>query len=108
MDRRALQNELWRIAGVRRGYLRDQTGAMYRECGGEVPSEENGLSDDDFLRVVQSPDDILCIVSGDDGGAYSAWIPTWCSGGVEGNVAISRRVRFPEPCDVPVSRRNDR
>jgi hypothetical protein len=92
LDRAYIQRRLFELAVIRRRDLRAIAGAM-------VDAGE----DDDVLHVVPTPEDFLVFVAGEEGGAYSAWIPTWC-GGSFGNVAISKPVRFDDGCDVPVSR----
>lgn len=57
---------------------------------------------DEIVRVVQRPEDFLIFVSGEDGGAYSAYFPTW-GGGLNGSIPISRKVRFDDGCELPAS-----
>ena len=60
--------------------------------------------DREILTVVERPQDFLLFVSGEDGGAYSAYFPTW-GGGRRGNVPVSKKVRLDEYCEMPASRR---
>ena len=60
--------------------------------------------DGEILTVVERPEDFLLFVSGDDGGAYSAYFPTW-GGGKLGNVPVSRKVRLDAGCEIPASSR---
>ena len=48
------------------------------------------------MTVVQRPEDFLIFVSGHDGGGYSSYFPTW-GGGKQGNIPISRKVRWFAP-----------
>lgn len=57
--------------------------------------------DDDLLTVVQDACDILLVVTGGPG-LYSMVLPSW-GGGPEGNVAVTKPVRWEKACDVPLS-----
>jgi hypothetical protein len=94
MTREDVQARLWDLATIRRGQLAEIAGAMV----------EPGDSDE-LLHVVESPSDFLIFVAGEEGGAYSAWVPTWCGSPV-GNVAVSKRIRLDETCEVPMSVRS--
>jgi hypothetical protein len=54
------------------------------------------------LRIVKRPEDILLLVSGGEGGGYSSFFPTWARG-PHGNVAITKRIRIDEGCEIPRS-----
>lgn len=58
----------------------------------------------DIIRVVRRPEDILILSSGGEGGGYSSYFGSW-GGGSQGNVAITKRVRFDPGCEIPVSQR---
>ncbi|MHA3795382.1 hypothetical protein [Sphingomonas sp. YL-JM2C] len=60
--------------------------------------------DTELFRPVRRPEDILLFTSGADGGAYSAYFPSW-GGGPNGNVAVTKTVRIDEGCELPASRR---
>jgi hypothetical protein len=56
----------------------------------------------DQLAAASGPEDFLLIVAGQEGGAYSAYFPSW-GGGVQGQHPVSRKVRRDEGCEIPVS-----
>lgn len=94
LSRRDVQAKLHEYARTNRTALKAISGAN----ANTIPHS------DEVVTVVQKPEDILVFVSGQDGGAYSAYFPTW-GGGKLGNVPVSRKVRFDDGCEVPVSLR---
>ncbi|MET0656899.1 MAG: hypothetical protein ABW110_01930 [Steroidobacteraceae bacterium] len=61
--------------------------------------------DREIARVVERPEDFLLFVAGEDGGAYSAYFPTW-GGGKRGSVPVTKKIRIDEGCEIPASRRS--
>lgn len=92
--RARIQQRLFELARADRATLRAISGANTDT----IPHAA------DDVRVVERPEDFLLLVSGDDGGAYSAYFPTW-GGGKKGSVPVSRKVRFDDGCEIPESRR---
>ncbi len=86
LDRAAVQQALYERARNPRSLLRHV-----------MPYHVTDGPDDD-LPIVADPGEIAIVVVGGDG-LYSSTMTAW-SGGPEGCVSISRRVRVPEPCDV--------
>lgn len=95
LDRAAVQARLFEHARASRADLRRVSGAN----SNATPHVR------DLLTVVERPEDFLLFVSGEDGGAYSAYFPTW-GGGRRGNVPVSRKVRLDEVCEIPTARRS--
>jgi hypothetical protein len=95
MTRRDVQHKLFAYARSTRSALKAISGANINT----IPHS------DEVVTVVQRPEDFLIFVSGSDGGGYSAYFPTW-SGGKQGNIPISRKVRFVDGCEMPRSIRD--
>lgn len=90
LERGQIQERLYELARHRRDDL--------RRFGG--PLVDTG-SDDDLITIVQDPSDILLVVAGGPG-LYSMVLSSW-GGGAEGNVAVTKRVRWEKVCAVPLS-----
>lgn len=75
--------------------------SLSRIAGGNVVLAPN---QDATLQAVQRPENILIFTGGAEGGAYSAYFPSW-GGGVKGNIAVTKRVRIDDGCEIPGSRR---
>ena len=67
LARRDIQERLFEYACTTRTALRAISGANVDT----IPHAE------EIVRVVESPEDFLLFVSGDNGGAYSGYFPTW-------------------------------
>jgi hypothetical protein len=94
LARRDLQERLFEYACTTRTALRAISGANVDT----IPHT------DELVRVVESPENFLLFVSGDDGGAYSGYFPTW-GGGPRGSRAVTKVVRLDDGCEIPPSRR---
>jgi hypothetical protein len=90
-SRAEVQRRLWEHAYVTRGALRKVAGVMVE------PGD-----DDEHLHVVPEPEDFMLLVGGEEGGTYSAWMPSWC-GGDNGQIPVTKRIRFAQECEVPPS-----
>lgn len=92
--RESAQRRLFELAVASRAALRDLVGDVVDIAPGE----------EDLLRIVKRPEDILILTGGAEGGGYSAFFPSW-GGGADGNHAVTKRVRFDPGCELPESRR---
>lgn len=94
LTRRNIQERVFEYASVTRS-------ALQRIVGTNVNiSPQAG----ETLRIVPSPNHILVAVGGEEGGAYSAYFPSW-GGGVDGQHAVTRKVRYEDLCETGPSRR---
>jgi hypothetical protein len=87
LSRSDVQQRLFECAVQRRSYLRSLS---------KLAPEGD---DDDLLHVVARPEDILVMVAGAAAGGYSAVLPSF-AGGENGQIAVSRSIRFDEGCGV--------
>jgi hypothetical protein len=94
VTRRQAQERLFEYASTTKTALRKIVGA-----NANISSQ-----DGETLRVVPSPDHFLILVGGAEGGAYSAYFPNW-GAGVDGQSAVTKRVRTEDLCETPVSQR---
>lgn len=94
LTRRVVQEKLFQYAATTRTALRAIAGSNIDVIGHQ----------DEIVRVVQKPEDFLIFTSGDNGGAYSGYFPTW-GGGRFGSRAVTKRVRSDVFCEVPGSQR---
>jgi hypothetical protein len=62
------------------------------------------LSDDEIMRPVARPEDILLFTSGEEGAIYSCFFPSWGAGQHNGR-AITKKVRTADFCEAPPSLR---
>ncbi|MET0984626.1 MAG: hypothetical protein ABW034_04385 [Steroidobacteraceae bacterium] len=92
LSRRQVQERLYEYASNTRTALRAIAGSRV----------EMAPHSGEILHAVPSPDDLLIMVGGAEGGAYSAFMPSWC-GGANGQVAVTKTVRFDEYCEIPNS-----
>lgn len=89
ISREEAQRRLFEFAAISRDDLRKIAGA----------NVESSAHKDDVMRPVPRPEDYLLFVSGQEGGAYSAYFPTW-GGGKHGNIAISKKIRIDDGCEI--------
>jgi hypothetical protein len=94
LSRHNCQQRLFDFAQVSRTELNKVAGANTRFAP----------HDSETLRPVPAPEDYLLFISGQEGGGYSAYFPSWGSG-LRGNQAVSRKVRMDEACEFVVSQR---
>lgn len=91
----SIQQRLFELATYPREEIRKISGATLNAA------RDQG----NILRVVKRPEDFLIFVAGASGaGAYSMLFPTW-GGGSNGQLAVTKRVRFDDMCEIPVSLR---
>jgi len=88
MSRAAVQSELQQLATNTRGRIRQLN------TGFVGPGE-----DDDVIRAVRRPDDIVVLVAGGPG-LYSAVFPSWAAG-AHRNSVVHEVVVTGEACDLP-------
>jgi hypothetical protein len=93
-NRSRIQQRLFELAQTTRTALRAISGS----------NTDTIPHDGEVVRVVERPEDFLLFVSGDDGGAYSAYFPTW-GGGKRGSVPVTKKIRIEEGCEISISRR---
>lgn len=96
LSRRDIQERLYEYAVMKKSDL-----AAIAGINNANMSSQQG----ELLRAVQRPEDFLIMVAGQEGGAYSAYFPTW-GGGVRGQRPVTRKVRRDEGCEVPQSLRS--
>jgi hypothetical protein len=94
LGRRGIQQRLFEYTATTRTALRAISGANVDT----IPHTN------EIVHVVESPEHFLLFVSGDNGGSYSGYFPTW-GGGPRGSCAVTKLVRLEDGCDVPQSRR---
>ncbi|MBB6123379.1 hypothetical protein [Sphingobium subterraneum] len=95
--REAVQQRIFELAAVSRSQIMAKFGTMAQY------NQES--KDGDTIRVVNKPEDILLLTGGGEGGGYSAYFTSW-GGGLQGNMAVTKRVRFDAGCAAPVSQRS--
>lgn len=95
LSRRDIQERVFEYASVTKTELRRRVGANVNI------SPQQG----EVLRVVPDPSHILLLVGGEEGGAYSAYFPSW-GGGAEGQHAVTKKVRHEDLCEIPPSLRD--
>jgi len=88
MARADVQGELCRLATNRRGHLRQLNPGFVR------PGD-----DDDAVRAVRRPDDVIVFVAGGSG-LYSAVFPSWAAG-AHHNPVVHERIVTDEACEIP-------
>jgi hypothetical protein len=93
LSRSEIQERLYEYASIGRKDFEAIVGA---------PNVDMSPQKGDRLHAARKPEDFLLIVAGQEGGAYSAYFPSW-GGGVQGQHPVSKKVRFDEGCEVPVS-----
>ncbi|MFA5630635.1 MAG: hypothetical protein WC997_03895 [Porticoccaceae bacterium] len=91
--RRAVQEALYEYASIPRSQLLAVAGEHMNNA---VPDAS------ETLRAVNKPEDFLVITGGEAGGAYSAFMPSWC-GGQQGQIAVTKKVIFDDFCEIPES-----
>jgi hypothetical protein len=93
LTRRQIQERLYEYATIRRESLEAIVG---------VPNVELSPQKAQVLHAARRPEDFLLLVAGQEGGAYSAYFPSW-GGGVQGQLPVSKKVRLDTGCEIPVS-----
>ena len=94
LTRSVIQTRLFEYAQTTRTALRAISGANVDT----IPHTA------EIVRVVERPEDFLILVSGDNGGAYSGYFPTW-GGGPRGSRAVTKKIRSADVCEIPASNR---
>lgn len=56
-------------------------------------------TDDDLIRAVRDPDDLLILQAGGSG-LYSMVMTSWCAG-PHANRAVSQEIMFGQACEIP-------
>ncbi len=88
-NRTSIQSALFERAGQTRKTLRDLN-PSFLSPGGE---------DDDFVRTLTKPEDVLVFQAG-GGGLYSVVFPSW-GAGKHGNRWLVERVELDQACEIP-------
>jgi hypothetical protein len=94
LTRKDIQERLFDYASTTKSALRKIAGA----------NVDASPQQSEVLRVVPSPDHFLLFVAGEEGGAFSAYFPSWGVGS-RGQHAVTKKLRANDYCEVPESQR---